>query len=148
MKNILLLSTLLFFTTYTFSQKSEFISDYELIFRSNLASVGGDLVIIDDNSPTNLIPCVTKKFNNEVLFEGGNAQTIYINIDNRGAENNCVTLTVVMTSGTKKIDVASDDQTGVLRFDKVTKAFLSITRGKFQSSGELLSSKGKSTIWF
>ena len=148
MKNILILSTCLILNVYAFAQKSETTLDYELVFTSSLASVGGDLVIIDDDSPINLAPCINKKFNNEVLFQGVSAQTIYIKVDNRGAENNCVTLTVVTTSGTKKIEVAEDDQTGILRFNKVTKAFLSITKGELEANDETLSSLGKATIWF
>lgn len=147
MKNLLFLLSL-FLTITCYSQKSETTIDYELFLTSSLESVGGDLVIIDDDSPINLAPCINKKFNNEVLFQGDSAQTIYIKVDNRGAENNCVTLTVVTTSGTKKIEVAEDDQTGVLRFNKVTKAFLSITKGELDANDETLSSLGKATIWF
>lgn len=148
MKNIILLLTILAFSHKAFTQKSETTMEYELLRSSSLESVGGDLVIIDDDFPNRLQQCPRNSFNLTVLFQGGSPQTIFIKVDNRGEENNCVTLSIETTSGLQKIDVASNDQTGVLKFDKVKRAFLSITKGKITSDTPILKSTGKATIWF
>src|SRR5690606_38026338 len=143
MKTIITSILILGLTYVGYSQKSETTLEYEVTLSSSLESVGGDLVIPDEGFPVRLASCPSTSSRQDVLFQGGNPQTIFIKIDNRGADNNCVTLTVDTTSGLQKIDVAANDQTGILKFDKVKKAFVSITRGKITSDTPLLKSIGK-----
>lgn len=148
MKTIITSILILGLTFIGYSQKSETTLNYEVALSSSLESVGGDLVISDESFPVRLDSCPSKNFKQDILFQGGNPQTIYIKIDNSGADNNCVTLTVDTTSGLQKVDVASNDQTGILKFDKVKKAFVSITKGKITSDNPILKSTGKAIIWF
>ncbi|MEZ4793713.1 MAG: hypothetical protein R2783_09700 [Gelidibacter sp.] len=122
------------------SQTNQTTVNYKLSL-SILGQVGGDLVIVDN-------PCPEKNPNKQVLFEAISHGTVFFEIKNNNGGNSCVTLTVETVSGTTKTDISADSQSGVLKFIKVKKAYLSIARRPNDRSIETATSSGSATIWF
>ncbi len=141
MKKILFICFLALVSWNSFSQNNQFKINYSLEKTFSLESVGGDLVV-------NEVPiCPDKNLNKQVLFSGTSQGTFFVNIDNRGGGNNCVTLVVETANGTSKVDIPSDSETGVLKFLKVKNAYLKITK-KEKNLNDISKSVGTATIWF
>ena len=138
---LLILLGLVMFCSVGFAQNNQVQIDYNLS-RLALEVVGGDLTL-----PDNAI-CPDKVSKTQDLFEAVSHGTVFFRIDNRGGGNSCVTLVVETASGTIKVDVPEDDQTGILKFLKVKNAYLTILKNPKDRGLTSLSSIGVATVWF
>ena len=114
---------------------------YELTRTNGLELVGGDLVI------GNQISCPLKEVNKQLLFESLNPSTIFININNRGGGNSCVTLVVETQNGNTRIEIPENSNLGIRQFLRVKSAFLKIEKTLSDTSITELKSIGEATIW-
>jgi hypothetical protein len=116
--------------------------NYELTRTNGLESVGGDLVI------GNLNRCPNKDANKQLLFESQSSSTIFINVNNRGGGNSCVTLIVETQNGTTRIEIPENTELGIRQFLRVKRAFLKIEKNLTDTTITELKSIGEATIWF
>ena len=142
MKNVIILLIVSFLSLQGFTQSNQMTINYALSTSTGLEEVGGDLVVIDNNI------CTTKDNNKQVLFLASSHGTVFFNISNTGGGNSCVTLVVETATGTIKTEIPEDSQTGILKFNKVKSAFLSIFRRPVDETIETATSVGEATIWF
>lgn len=141
MKNkIGLVIGLLFGFVSGFSQHNQTTINYS-ISKSLTDQVGGDLVIIDTAK------CVEKNNTFQKLFEATSHATVFFDINNQGGGNSCVTLVVETTTGTIKTVIAADSQSGVLKFNKVKNAFLTISN-RPSTTVQIATGIGIATVWF
>ena len=141
MKKILFICFLTLVSWTGFSQSNQFKINYSLEKTFSLETVGGDLVV--NETPV----CPEKNLNKQVLFSGTSHGTFFVNVNNNGSGNNCVTLVVETANGTLKVDIPSNSESGVLKFIKVKTAYLSITK-KQKNLNDTSRSVGTATIWF
>lgn len=116
--------------------------NYELSRVNGLEQVGGDLII------GNINLCPIKPLNTQILFESPNSTTIFMDVNNRGGGNSCVTLVLETENGLIRKDIPDNSQTGVLKFIRVKRAFLSIQKTLSDRTIDELTSIGKATLWF
>lgn len=131
--------TFLFINGY--SQNNQTTINYS-IGKSLREQVGGDLVINDGTF------CVEKNNNLQKLFEATSHGTLFIDINNRGGGNSCVTLVVETATSTIKTVIPEDAQSGVLKFNKVKNAYLTIVSRPNDSNLLTATSSGVATVWF
>jgi hypothetical protein len=139
-KIITLLVLLTCFTTQAQTRQNSI--NYELTRTNGLEVVGGDLVIV------NLNICPLKDLNKQLLFESQSSSTIFINVNNRGGGNSCVTLIVETQNGTTRIEIPENTELGVHQFLRVKRAFLKIEKTLSDTAITELKSIGEATIWF
>jgi len=144
MKKITLILVITFLSFKGFSQTNQMTINYQLLKANNASQVGGDLII--DNNNTSI--CPNKDANLQVLFSSLNASTISIDVNNRGGGDSCVTLVVETLDGTIKKGIPADIQSGVLKFSRVKKAFLSIQKRVNINPNDSAKSIGIATVWF
>lgn len=145
MKKITLFLIITFLSFEGFSQTNQMAINYQLLKANNASQVGGDLII--DNNNTSTI-CANKDANLQVLFNSLNASTISIDVNNRGGGDSCVTLVIETLEGTIKKEIPADTQSGVLKFSRVKKAFLTIQKRVNNNPNDIAKSIGTATIWF
>ena len=80
--------------------------------------------------------------------ESQNSSTIFININNRGGGNSCVTLVVETQNGNTRIEIPENSNLGIRQFLRVKSAFLKIEKTLSDTSITELKSIGEATIWF
>ncbi|RXR35354.1 hypothetical protein EQG68_00225 [Flavobacterium piscinae] len=141
MKRIIIVIVL--FTCFTTQAQTRQSSlKYELTRTNGLEQVGGDLVIV------NLNTCPLKDLNKQLLFESQSSSTIFINVNNHGGGNSCVTLIVETQNGTTRIEIPENTELGVHQFLRVKRAFLKIEKTLSDTAITELKSIGEATIWF
>jgi len=106
MKNNIITALLfiVFISVNAFSQSNQKTINYN-IGQSLNGQVGGDLVI-DGNANT----CTQKNGSIQNLFETPTNATVFIDINNQGGGNSCVTLVVETATGTIKTVIPEDSQ--------------------------------------
>ncbi len=145
MKKTILLLAITFLSFKGFSQTNQTTINYQLLKFNNASQIGGDLII--DNI-TNTSICANNETNLQVLFNSSTSSTLFIDVNNRGGGDSCVTLVVETLDGITKKEIPADAQTGVLKFLKVKKAYLSIQKRLINSTNDVAKSIGTATIWF
>ncbi len=116
--------------------------NFELTRTNGLENVGADLVI------GNINVCPLKDTNKQMLFESQNTSTIFIEVNNRGGGNSCVTLIVETQNGATRIEIPENTNIGIHQFLRVKRAFLKIEKTLSDTSITELKSIGEATIWF
>ncbi len=124
-----------------FSQNNQATINFNLS-KSLREQIGGDLVIPDNNV------CVANSKTFQKLFESNTATTVYFDINNRGGGNSCVTLVVETATGTINTVISEDAQSGVLRFNRVRRAYLTIINRPREITVQVATSIGTATVWF
>lgn len=124
-----------------FSQNNQATINFNLS-KSLREQVGGDLVIPDNNV------CVANSKTFQKLFESTTATTVYFDINNRGGGNSCVTLVVETANGTINTVIPEDAQSGVLRCNRVRRAYLTIINRPREITVQVATSIGTATVWF
>jgi len=113
-----------------------------IIDNGSAPAVGGDLVIVNNNL------CIGKNIETQNLFESVISTTVSFDINNRGGGNSCVTLIVETTSGRVTTVISADSQSGVLKFGRVRKAFLLISKKPNDIPFQIATAIGIATVWF
>ena len=142
MKKSLLIIAISLLTHIGIAQTRQTTINYELSRVNGLEQVGGDLII------GNINLCPIKLLNTQILFESSNSTTIFIDVNNRGGGNSCVTLVLETDNGLIRKDIPDNSQTGVLKFTRVKRAFLSIQKTLYDITIDELTSIGTATLWF
>lgn len=124
-----------------FGQNNQATINFNLS-KSLREQIGGDLVIPDNNV------CVANSKTFQKLFESNTATTVYFDINNRGGGNSCVTLVVETATGTINTVISEDAQSGVLRFNRVRRAYLTIINRPREITVQVATSIGTATVWF
>lgn len=132
----------LFICLTTQAQTRQNSIKYELTRTNGLENVGADLVI------GNINVCPLKDANKQMLFESQNTSTIFIEVNNRGGGNSCVTLIVETQNGTIRIEIPENTNVGIRQFLRVKRAFLKIEKTLPDTTITELKSIGEATIWF
>lgn len=143
MKNSIIIALLfiIFISVNVFSQNNQATINFNLS-KSLREQVGGDLVIPDNNV------CVANSKTFQKLFESTTAATVYFDINNRGGGNSCVTLVVETATGTINTVIPEEAQSGVLRFNRVRRAYLTIINRPREITVQVATSIGTATVWF
>lgn len=140
------IATILLFAVFisvnAFSQSNQTIINYNLSKSTGLENVGGDLVIVDGTL------CIEKNHNSQKLFEATSHATVFFDINNRGGGNSCVTLIVETATITIKKVIPEDTQSGILKFNKVKNAYLTIENIPSEPNQLTATSIGVVTVWF
>ena len=144
MKNNIITALLFIFfiSVNAFSQNNQTTINYSLSKSTGLENVGGDLVIVDGTL------CIEKSNNFQKLFEATSHTTVFFDINNRGGGNSCVTLIVETASTTIRKVIPEDTQSGILKFNKVKNAYLTIANRPRDQTVQAATSIGTATVWF
>lgn len=143
MKNkiVTMLLFAVFISINVFSQNNQATINFNLS-KSLREQVGGDLVIPDNNV------CVANSKTFQKLFESTTAETVYFDINNRGGGNSCVTLVVETANGAINTVIPEDAQSGVLRFNRVRRAYLTIINRPREITVQVATCIGTASVWF
>lgn len=133
---------IVFISFNAFSQSNQTAINYSLSKSTGLENVGGDLVIVDGTL------CIEKSHNFQKLFEATSHATVFFDINNRGGGNSCVTLIVETATNTIRKVIPEDTQSGILKFNKVKNAYLTIENIPSEPNLLIATSIGVVTVWF
>ncbi len=125
-----------------YSQNNLTTINYSLSKSTALEQVGGDLVVVDPSL------CVDKNNNFQKLFEATSHSTVFFDINNQGGGNSCVTLVVETATNTIRTVIPADAQSGVLKFNKVKNAYLTILKIPGDRTIQTATGSGVATMWF
>jgi len=125
------------------SQSNQTAIKYDISRFTFLTTIGGSLTIDDNQSR-----CAKNLGTIQNLFQSAISATIFIDINNRSGGNSCATLIVETTSGTIETEILENSQSGVLRFNKVKKAYLTIGDLPQDRAIQKATAVGIATIWF
>ncbi|RAR50440.1 hypothetical protein [Flavobacterium lacus] len=144
MKNNIITALLFIFfiSVNAVSQSNQTTINYSLGQSLN-GQVGGDLVI-DGNATT----CTQKNGSIQNLFETPTNATVFIDINNQGGGNSCVALVVETATGRITTVIPEDSQSGVMRFNRVRRAYLTMSSIPRDTTVRFATSIGTATIWF
>lgn len=141
-KTITALMFIVFISFNAFSQSNQTTINYNIGQLLN-GQVGGDLVI-----GGNANSCPQKSGSIQNLFETTTNATVFIDINNQGGGNSCVTLVVETATGRINKVIPEDSQSGVIRFNRVRKAYLTISSIPRDSTVRVATGIGIATVWF
>ena len=151
MKKKLTLTIFLIFTLFNcFSQNNQNVINYNISFSSRIIEypertvigIGGDLELSGENL------CIPKNNGVQKLFESATSSSISIDINNRGGGNCCVSLIIETTIGKVITVIPEDTQSGILKFTRIKKAYLTFTQNPRDRTEQIPTAKGIATIWF